>query len=149
MYLWTDELHCITVLQPVPQARRSLKRESKVQLSDEIIFFDDVAGNEQAKVGAAHHLIPSTLCHFGQLSDPSSFIPCCLAAASSPEPNFGQLSNVFVWQQSDPLAVLPAPLPVCCWCPVPSTTCVSQPSNQSPALQIELLEIVDMLETSP
>ena len=29
------------------QARRSLKRESKVQLSDEIIFFDDVAGNEQ------------------------------------------------------------------------------------------------------
>lgn len=33
------------------QARRSMKRESKVQLSDEIIFFDDVAGNEQAKVG--------------------------------------------------------------------------------------------------
>ena len=32
------------------QARRSLKRESKVQLSDEIIFFDDVAGNAQAKV---------------------------------------------------------------------------------------------------
>lgn len=28
-----------------------MKRESKVQLSDEIIFFDDVAGNEQAKVG--------------------------------------------------------------------------------------------------
>jgi len=36
-----------------PAARRSLKRESKVQLSDEIIFFDDVAGNEQAKVSAA------------------------------------------------------------------------------------------------
>ncbi len=32
------------------QARRKLKRESKVQISDEIIFFDDVAGNEQAKV---------------------------------------------------------------------------------------------------
>ena len=27
-----------------------MKRESKVQLSDEIIFFDDVAGNDQAKV---------------------------------------------------------------------------------------------------
>jgi hypothetical protein len=27
-----------------------MKRESKVQLTDEIIFFDDVAGNEQAKV---------------------------------------------------------------------------------------------------
>ncbi len=35
---------------PALQARRSLKRESKVQLSDEIIFFDDVAGAEQAKV---------------------------------------------------------------------------------------------------
>jgi hypothetical protein len=32
------------------QARRAQKRESKVQVSDEIIFFDDVAGNEQAKV---------------------------------------------------------------------------------------------------
>lgn len=30
-----------------------MKRESKVQLSDEIIFFDDVAGNEQAKVRGA------------------------------------------------------------------------------------------------
>lgn len=36
----------------MPQARRALKRESKVQLSDEIIFFDDVAGNTQAKVRA-------------------------------------------------------------------------------------------------
>ncbi len=36
---------------PCSQARRQLKRESKVQISDEIIFFDDVAGNEQAKVG--------------------------------------------------------------------------------------------------
>jgi hypothetical protein len=34
----------------VRAARRSLKRESKVVLSDEIIFFDDVAGNHQAKV---------------------------------------------------------------------------------------------------
>ncbi len=34
----------------IPQARRGMKRESKVQLSDEIIFFDDVAGAEQAKV---------------------------------------------------------------------------------------------------
>lgn len=40
------------VKKRVRQARRSLKRESKVVLSDEIIFFDDVAGNEQAKVGA-------------------------------------------------------------------------------------------------
>ncbi len=38
-------------LNPKPsQARRALKRESKVTLSDEIIFFDDVAGNAQAKV---------------------------------------------------------------------------------------------------
>lgn len=43
--------HMCTHTRPVlPQARRSLKRESKVQLSDEVIFFDDVAGNEQAKV---------------------------------------------------------------------------------------------------
>lgn len=34
-------------LPQVRAARRSLKRESKVQLSDEIIFFDDVAGNDQ------------------------------------------------------------------------------------------------------
>lgn len=40
----------LEVKRRVRQARRSLKRESKVQLSDEIIFFDDVAGNEQAKV---------------------------------------------------------------------------------------------------
>ena len=38
----------LEVKRRVRQARRSLKRESKVQLSDEIIFFDDVAGNEQA-----------------------------------------------------------------------------------------------------
>lgn len=31
-------------------ARRALKRESKVTITDEIIFFDDVAGNEEAKV---------------------------------------------------------------------------------------------------
>ena len=37
----------LEVKRRVRQARRSLKRESKVQLSDEIIFFDDVAGNEQ------------------------------------------------------------------------------------------------------
>jgi hypothetical protein len=36
----------------VRAARRSLKRESKVQLSDEIIFFDDVAGNEQVRRGS-------------------------------------------------------------------------------------------------
>jgi hypothetical protein len=41
----------LDVKKRVRQARRSLKRESKVVLSDEIIFFDDVAGNEQAKVG--------------------------------------------------------------------------------------------------
>eukprot|EP00775_Hariotina_reticulata_P010429 gene10429-10587_t len=40
----------LEVKKRVRAARRSLKRESKVQLSDEIIFFDDVAGNEQAKV---------------------------------------------------------------------------------------------------
>ncbi|GBF88960.1 cell division protein [Raphidocelis subcapitata] len=40
----------LDVKKRVRAARRSLKRESKVQLSDEIIFFDDVAGNEQAKV---------------------------------------------------------------------------------------------------
>ena len=42
-----------TYCLPTPhsfQARRSLKRESKVQLSDEIIFFDDVAGNEQVRL---------------------------------------------------------------------------------------------------
>jgi hypothetical protein len=42
----------LDVKKRVRQARRSLKRESKVVLSDEIIFFDDVAGNEQAKVRA-------------------------------------------------------------------------------------------------
>lgn len=42
----------LDVKKRVRAARRSLKRESKVVLSDEIIFFDDVAGNEQAKVGA-------------------------------------------------------------------------------------------------
>lgn len=40
----------LDVKKRVRAARRSLKRESKVVLSDEIIFFDDVAGNEQAKV---------------------------------------------------------------------------------------------------
>lgn len=40
----------LDVKKRVRQARRSLKRESKVVLSDEIIFFDDVAGNAQAKV---------------------------------------------------------------------------------------------------
>jgi len=40
----------LEVKRRVRQARRGLKRDSKVQLSDEIIFFDDVAGNEQAKV---------------------------------------------------------------------------------------------------
>jgi len=38
------------VKRRVRQARRALKRESKVQLNDEIIFFDDVAGNAEAKV---------------------------------------------------------------------------------------------------
>lgn len=37
------------VKRRVRAARRKLKRESKVQLSDEVVFFDDVAGNEQAK----------------------------------------------------------------------------------------------------
>ncbi|KIY91749.1 cell division protease FtsH [Monoraphidium neglectum] len=37
----------LDVKKRVRAARRSLKRESKVQLSDEIIFFDDVAGNDQ------------------------------------------------------------------------------------------------------
>ena len=45
-------LSCVPqVKRRVRTARRKLKRESKVQLSDEIIFFDDVAGNPQAKVG--------------------------------------------------------------------------------------------------
>ena len=39
----------LDVKKRVRAARRSLKRESKVQLSDEIIFFDDVAGNEQVR----------------------------------------------------------------------------------------------------
>ena len=39
------------VKKRVRDVRRKLKRESKVQLSDEIIFFDDIAGNKQAKVG--------------------------------------------------------------------------------------------------
>ncbi|KAG2425174.1 hypothetical protein HXX76_013928 [Chlamydomonas incerta] len=38
------------VKKRVRDVRRKLKRESKVQLSDEIIFFDDIAGNKQAKV---------------------------------------------------------------------------------------------------
>jgi hypothetical protein len=46
----------LDVKKRVRAARRSLKRESKVVLSDEIIFFDDVAGNEQAKVRVFHHL---------------------------------------------------------------------------------------------
>lgn len=37
------------VKRRVRAARRKLKRESKVSLSDEVVFFDDVAGNEQAK----------------------------------------------------------------------------------------------------
>ncbi|KAJ9527710.1 hypothetical protein QJQ45_025987 [Haematococcus lacustris] len=41
------------VKKRVRQARRALKRESKVQLSDEVIFFDDVAGNAEAKVQLA------------------------------------------------------------------------------------------------
>ncbi|GIL87770.1 hypothetical protein Vretifemale_15817 [Volvox reticuliferus] len=40
----------LDVKKRVRDVRRKLKRESKVQLSDEIIFFDDVAGNKQAKV---------------------------------------------------------------------------------------------------
>lgn len=48
----------LDVKKRVRQARRSLKRESKVVLSDEIIFFDDVAGNEQAKVRAAPAAAP-------------------------------------------------------------------------------------------
>lgn len=39
------------VKRRVRAARRDLKRDSKVGLSDEIIFFDDVAGNARAKVG--------------------------------------------------------------------------------------------------
>jgi hypothetical protein len=52
----------LQVKKRVRAARRSLKRESKVQLSDEIIFFDDIAGNEQAKVSrvAAQMLCVST-----------------------------------------------------------------------------------------
>jgi cell division protease FtsH len=40
----------LDVKKRVRAARRSLKRESKVQLTDEIVFFDDVAGNTDAKV---------------------------------------------------------------------------------------------------
>ncbi|GFR46161.1 hypothetical protein Agub_g7689 [Astrephomene gubernaculifera] len=40
----------LDVKKRVREARRKLKRDSKVQMSDEIIFFDDVAGNAQAKV---------------------------------------------------------------------------------------------------
>lgn len=40
----------LQVKKRVREARRGMKRESKVNISDEIIFFDDVAGNEQAKV---------------------------------------------------------------------------------------------------
>lgn len=40
----------LEVKKRVRDVRRKLKRESKVQLSDEIIFFDDIAGNKQAKV---------------------------------------------------------------------------------------------------
>ncbi|GLI63674.1 hypothetical protein VaNZ11_006712 [Volvox africanus] len=40
----------LDVKKRVRDVRRKLKRESKVQLSDEIIFFDDVAGNKQAKI---------------------------------------------------------------------------------------------------
>lgn len=39
------------VKRRVRAARRDQKRDSKVGLSDEIIFFDDVAGNARAKVG--------------------------------------------------------------------------------------------------
>ncbi len=42
--------------------RRKLKRESKVQLSDEIIFFDDIAGNKQAKVGGLGTCTGSSVC---------------------------------------------------------------------------------------
>lgn len=48
----------LDVKKRVRQARRSLKRESKVVLSDEIIFFDDVAGNAQAKVGSSRTCAP-------------------------------------------------------------------------------------------
>jgi hypothetical protein len=54
----------LEVKKRVRAARRSLKRESKVQLSDEIIFFDDVAGNEQAKVSRCcceHRVHPASL----------------------------------------------------------------------------------------
>jgi len=40
----------LDVKKRVRAARRGLKRESKVQLTDEIVFFDDVAGNDEAKV---------------------------------------------------------------------------------------------------
>jgi hypothetical protein len=55
----------LDVKKRVRQARRSLKRESKVVLSDEIIFFDDVAGNEQAKVGECARAGGGGLCVCG------------------------------------------------------------------------------------
>jgi hypothetical protein len=62
----------LDVKKRVRQARRSLKRESKVVLSDEIIFFDDVAGNEQAKVRALP-AISLALC-----------VPCAVPLGLSP-----------------------------------------------------------------
>lgn len=47
----------LDVKKRVRAARRALKRESKVQLSDEIIFFDDVAGNEQVGWLAAWRVV--------------------------------------------------------------------------------------------
>lgn len=40
----------LDVKRRVREMRRKLKRDSKVALTDEIIFFDDVAGNDRAKV---------------------------------------------------------------------------------------------------
>jgi hypothetical protein len=41
----------LNVKKKLREARRKLKASSKLQITDEIVFFDDVAGNEQAKVG--------------------------------------------------------------------------------------------------
>lgn len=45
------------VKRRVRAARRDQKRDSKVGLSDEIIFFDDVAGNTRAKVRRSRELV--------------------------------------------------------------------------------------------
>ena len=66
----------LDVKKRVRQARRGLKRESKVQLSDEIIFFDDVAGNEQVGSGDC---LPPSLWEQGRLAGKPAAALLCTA----------------------------------------------------------------------